>query len=68
MGFSITDLTATVSVSKAEYERLVRNSETLQKVRNYVGNVQYINDATLKILLDIEEKNKESEGMGNESL
>lgn len=61
----ITDTFTTVSVPKSEYEELVRDSETLQIVRDYVGKVQYINDATLKILLDIEEKSKESEGTEN---
>lgn len=67
MAFGITDLVATVSISKGEYEKLIRESETLHKVKNYVGNVQYVSDNTLKTLLNIEEKSKESEGTGNDN-
>lgn len=54
----ITDVIATVSVPKPEYEELVRDSEQLAVVRRMVRKNKYIGQEDLKAVLDIEESQK----------
>ena len=57
---SLTDAFTTVSVPKNEYERLVRDSEQLSIITNYVQRSDYITHTELKILLDITENEIET--------
>lgn len=50
----ITDVIATVSVPKSEYEELVRDSERLAIVKNMLTNSKYVSTVDMKIILDIE--------------
>lgn len=50
-----------ITISQKEYEELIRDSETLNILTNYVANVDYVNDSVLKMLLCIEEKKKDKE-------
>ena len=54
----ITDILVTVQVPKPEYETLVRESNTLRIIENYIQEEKYPTIGTLKIILGIE---KESE-------
>ena len=57
----ITDVIATVSVPKPEYEELVRDSEQLAVVRRMVRKNKYIGQEDLKAVLDVE-VSQEKEG------
>ena len=57
---SLTNAFATVTVPKNEYERLVRDSEQLSIITNYVERSEYISHKELKILLDITQKEIET--------
>lgn len=48
-------------IDKEEYELLVRDSERLAIVKNYVEKQEYISTKDIKILLEIEEKEGEEE-------
>jgi len=56
----ITDVIATVSVPKSEYEELVRDSEQLAIVKNVIANSKYVSTDDLKIILDIERGDDET--------
>lgn len=58
----LTDLMSPVTISKSEYEQLVRDSEQLSIITNYVKNCKYASSSDIKVLLDVqEEKNEEME-------
>ena len=57
--YGITDIGSTVTISKNEYENLVRDSEQLAIVKNYVEKQEYISTKDIKVLLEIEEKEGE---------
>lgn len=57
----ITDVVATVSVPKSEYEELVRDSEQLAVIRRMVSRGKYFCQEDLKAVLDVEEP-QEKEG------
>ena len=62
----ITDVIATVSVPKPEYEELVRDSEQLAIVRRMVCKGKYFCQEDLKAILDVEEpQKKEGEKNGD---
>lgn len=50
----ISDVVATVTVPKTEYENLVRDSERLGIVENYIRNTKYTVTNDLKIMLGID--------------
>lgn len=52
----ITDIVATVTVPKTEYEFLVRESERLAILENYVKNGKYTTFDDVKAILGISEK------------
>lgn len=56
---SLTDVLSTVTVSKNEYEELVRDSLRLAIVKNYVQKSEYVSTKDIKILLEVEEKEGE---------
>lgn len=56
----ITDVIATVSVPKSEYEELVRDSEQLAVVIRMVRKNKYIGQEDLKAVLDIEESQEKA--------
>lgn len=56
----ITDICATVSVPKPEYEELIRESNTLHILENIVSAQKYVDADTLRNILGI--KSNESEG------
>lgn len=64
MGLS--DICATVTVPKLEYEKLVRDSEKLEVLRKIRKAGSFITDIDLKAILDIEEPCKGE--AANESL
>ena len=57
----ITDVIATVSVPKPEYEELIRESEQLAIIRRMMSRGKYFCQEDLKAILDIEES-QEKEG------
>lgn len=58
----ITDVFATVTVPKAEYEELVRESERNDIIRSLVEHDKFITTDNLKTILGIEET-QEKEGI-----
>jgi hypothetical protein len=59
--YNLTDLVSTVSISKNEYEELVRNSLRLEIVKGYVEKSNYVSTNDIKFLLGIEEKEEGEE-------
>lgn len=57
----ITDVIATVSVPKPEYEELIRESEQLAIIRRMMSRGKYFCQEDLKAILDVEEP-QEKEG------
>jgi len=58
--YNLTDLAATVSISKNEYEELVRDSEQLKIVKKFIKESKYAGSNDVAILLNIgEEKGEE---------
>lgn len=51
----LTDLVATLTISKNEYERLVRDSEQLSIITKYVTNSSCVTSSDIKVLLDLKE-------------
>ena len=52
----ITDIVATVTVPKTEYEILVRESERLDVLKNFIKNGKYTTIDEVKSILGVEEK------------
>jgi len=57
--YNLTDIVATVSISKNEYEELVRDSEQLKIVKKFVKESKYANSNDVAILLNISEEEGE---------
>lgn len=55
----ITDIVTTVPVPKPEYEELVRESNTLRIIENYIQEEKYPTIGTLKSILGIEKESEE---------
>lgn len=60
----ITDIVATVTVPKPEYESLVRESERLDILKSFIKKGKYITTDDIKAILGDEER----EGEQNESV
>ena len=52
----LTDLCAKVTVSKTEYEHLVRESEKMAILKNYVTNGKYTTFDDVKSILGVSER------------
>lgn len=50
---------AAVTVSKGEYERLVRESEALECVKRYIENSKYATAAEISSILGISKESEE---------
>lgn len=55
----LTDLVATVTVPKTEYEMLVRESERLDILKNFIKKGKYITTDDIKAILGDEEREGE---------
>lgn len=54
--FSITGVFTTLKITKHEYTQLVRDSETLNLLRNYLSSGKFISTEDIRILLNIEKR------------
>lgn len=59
----ITDIIATVTVPKPEYEALVRDSQTLEVVARYVASEKYITQKDIRILIGMESEVEQDESV-----
>lgn len=57
--YNLTDLVSTVSISKSEYEELVRDSEQLKIVKKFVKESEYAGTKDIEILLNTSEEEGE---------
>lgn len=55
---SLYDLVATVTLTKSEYEDLVRESNTLRILENYINGTKYVDKEVLQAILGIESEDK----------
>ncbi|MBQ8279524.1 MAG: hypothetical protein IJZ23_06755 [Roseburia sp.] len=58
----ITDVLATVTVPKSEYEELIRKSEQNDIIKSLLRKNKYVSIEDLKVILDMEESEEESNG------
>lgn len=58
----ITDVLATVTVPKPEYEELIRKSEQNDIIKSLLRKNKYVSIEDLKVILDMEESEEESNG------
>lgn len=56
----ITDIVVTVQVPKPEYEELVRESNTLRIIENYIQESKYASIETVKCILGIEKESEDN--------
>ena len=56
----ITDIVVTVQVPKPEYEELVRESNTLRIIENYIQEAKYPSIETVKCILGIEKESEDN--------
>ena len=61
--FSITGVFTTLKITKHEYTQLVRDSETLNLLKNYLSSNKYIGVDDLRLFLNIK---KEEQKAGEE--
>lgn len=55
----LSDLIATVTLPKSEYEDLVRESNTLRILENYINSTKYVDKEVLQAILGIESEDIE---------
>jgi hypothetical protein len=62
----ITDIVATVTVPKPEYETLIRGSEQIDIIKSLLAKNEYVSTGDLRVILNVEkpEEGKE-ENNGN---
>ena len=56
---SLHDLGTSFTISKSEYENLIRISERLCLVTNYISGVEFPNIDTIKAMLEIKNESEE---------
>lgn len=55
----LSDLVATLTLPKSEYEDLVRESNTLRILENYINSTKYVDKEVLQAILGIESEDIE---------
>lgn len=55
----LSDLVATITLPKSEYEDLVRESNTLRILENYINSTKYVDKEVLQTILGIESEDIE---------
>lgn len=56
----LSDLVATLTLPKSEYEDLVRESNTLRILENYINSTKYVDKEVLQAILGIESEDIEN--------